>query len=76
MYPFDLCAQLHEFFFYALVAAIDVINAVDQGFALRDQTRQHQPGRSPQIGGHDRRPDQRLATCHHHRATFHAHPRA
>ena len=37
-----------------LVAAVEVVDAVDQGLALGHQARQHQAGGGAQVGGHDR----------------------
>ncbi len=47
--------QRAQLFLDALVAAIDVIDAVDQGLPIGRQPGKHQPGRCPQIGRHDRR---------------------
>ena len=48
----NLCADAAKFFFDALIAAIDVIHAVDDCFALGDQSCQHQRRRGAQIGCH------------------------
>src|SRR6185436_18599734 len=42
MCPLDSSAQLTQFFFYALVAAIQMVNAVHEGFSVCDQASQHQ----------------------------------
>src|SRR5216683_966258 len=36
------CAHGGEFFLDALVAAVDVIHAIDEGFTLRDERGQHE----------------------------------
>ena len=52
---FDVRAHGGELFDDAFVAAIDVIDAVDHGFAGSDERGQHQAGAGTQIGGlHDR----------------------
>src|SRR5216683_7464048 len=40
-----------EFFLDALVAAVDVIHAIDDGLSLRDERGQHQRGAGPQVRG-------------------------
>src|SRR5690606_896149 len=51
----NLGTQQLELLFDALVAAVDVVDAVDQRIAVGNQRRQHQAGRGAQVGGHDRR---------------------
>src|ERR1700720_1004132 len=40
-----------ELFDDALVAAINVVNALDEGFTFGHQRGEHQPGAGPQVGG-------------------------
>ncbi len=47
MHPPNPRAELRQLFLDAFVAAVDVINTLDRGFALRDQA-----GGGAQIGGH------------------------
>ena len=51
----DLGAQRTEFFLDVLVAAIEMVDAVDDGVALGDQARQDQRSRGAQVGRHHRR---------------------
>ena len=48
-------AQRGQLLFDIVVAAIDMVDAVDQRVALGDQASEHQAGRGAQIGGHHRR---------------------
>lgn len=41
-----------------------MVDTLYMGFALRGQPRQNQRSRSPQVGGHDRRPPQLTAAAH------------
>ncbi len=50
---FNLRAAPRQFFFQSLEAAIQMINAVDHGFALGRQTGDHQRNRRAQVGCHD-----------------------
>jgi hypothetical protein len=43
-YAANIGAKLGQFFFDMVVAPVDVINPVDQGFAIRDQSGQNQTG--------------------------------
>src|SRR5690606_37132165 len=52
-YAADFRAERLQFFFDALVTTVDVVDAIDQGVAFGDQRRDHQAGRSPQVGRHD-----------------------
>ncbi len=40
--PFDLCAHAAKFFFNALIATVNVVNAVENGFAFGNQGSNHQ----------------------------------
>ena len=54
-----------QFFFDALVAAVDVVDAIDDGFALGDQGGQYQRCGSAQIAGlHRRAAERRFAPDH------------
>ena len=59
-----------QFFFDILVAAVDVIHAVDDRLAFRHQRRQHQRSRSPQIGSQHRRRAQWRWAAHHRAPSF------
>ena len=50
----DLSTHSSKFFFDALVAAINVIDAVDDGFAGSDETGKNQASGGTQVGGLDR----------------------
>src|SRR5690625_1436435 len=52
-------AQLLQLLFDALVATIDMIDAIDDGGALRRQPGNHQARRGAQVRRHHRRPAQR-----------------
>ena len=51
----DVRAELAQLFLDVLVAAIDVVDALDVGRALRHETREHEARRGAQVGRHDRR---------------------
>jgi hypothetical protein len=53
--PFDLGAHAGELFFQPLEAAIEMIDAVDDGFAFGGEPRQHEADARAQIGRHHRR---------------------
>ena len=53
MHALDARTQLGELFLDALVAAVEVVDALDGGLPRRNQTGQHQTGRGTQVGGHD-----------------------
>src|SRR5574344_2703684 len=48
---FDVGAQSAQLVFHAVVAAVQVVNALDGGFTVRHQTGDHQTGRGAQIRG-------------------------
>src|SRR5450830_2178966 len=50
----DLGTEHLQLLFDALITTVDVVDAVDQRVAFSGQGRNHQAGRSPQVGGHDR----------------------
>ena len=62
-YSLDRRPDALEFFLDALVAAIDVVDPVDERFALRRQASQDQPGRGTQVGRHDGRRRQPIDPC-------------
>src|SRR6267142_1981104 len=47
----DVGAYALQLFYYAFVAAIDVVNAVDDGFAVGDQGGEDQAGAGSEVGG-------------------------
>ena len=49
----DLGAYAAEFFFEALVAAVEVVDAVEDGFAVGDQGSEDEGGGGAQVGAHD-----------------------
>src|SRR5581483_1824474 len=49
----NLSAHAPQFFLNVLVAAVDVVNAVDDGFAIRYQGGDYQGSRRAQVGGKD-----------------------
>src|SRR5947208_5126101 len=52
MNALDACAQLRELLLDAFVTAIEVIDPIDPGLALGDETRDHEARRGPQVGRH------------------------
>src|SRR5207244_3544124 len=56
--PLDARATSSKFVLDLLVAAIEVINAVDYRLALCDETRHHERYRGAQVRRHHRRPHQ------------------
>src|SRR5438270_13359426 len=53
-YALDPGPEGAELFFQRLVAAVKMVNAVDQRFALRDEAGDDEAGGGAQIGRHDR----------------------
>ena len=51
----DICAEGAEFFDDTFVAAVDVIDALDCGFAAGDQCGEHQTGAGAKVGSLDSR---------------------
>src|ERR1019366_9518752 len=49
----DFGAHSFQFFFDVLVAAVQVIDAVDDGLAVRDQGGEHERGGGAQVRGED-----------------------
>src|SRR5258708_18685050 len=66
----DARAERAELGLERLVAAVEVIDAIDHRLAVGHQPRDHQPGRSTQIGGHDGCPLQALDAAHHRRTSL------
>jgi len=62
-------AQALQFFHHVLIAPLEMINSGNLGGAAGGQTGDHQGGRSPQIGGHDRCAAQFIATNSTHHGT-------
>src|SRR5512143_3021563 len=58
----DTCTQLRQLLLDALVAAIDMVDAIHQGIALRHQRGDDETRRGAQVGGHHRRTAQLLDT--------------
>ncbi len=50
---FDLRAQAAQLDLHGVIAAVEVIDAVDHGFAFSRQRRHHQAGRGAKVGRHD-----------------------
>src|SRR4051812_49033901 len=48
----DARAERRELALEPLVAAVEVVDAVDDGLAFGHQAGDHQPGRGAQVGGH------------------------
>jgi len=44
-YPADICTELRQLLFYALITPVNVVYPVDPCFPVRHQSRQHQTGR-------------------------------
>src|SRR5262249_55255586 len=55
-YTLDPGAERAQLRFERLVAAVEVVDALDDGLSLRHQAGDHQAGRGAQVGRHDRRP--------------------
>src|SRR5260370_2207198 len=49
----DLRANATNFFFSTLIAAINVVDAIENGFAIGDKSGNHQRSGGPQIGALD-----------------------
>src|SRR6202040_1289183 len=73
---FDLGADGLEFFFDFFVAAIDMVDPVDNGFAVGDQGGEDQRGASAQVGGEDGGGAERSFTDYHGAAAFDFYVRA
>ena len=54
-----------QFDFHAVVATVEVVDAVDQRLAIGHEAGDHQTGRGTQVGGHDCRALQCRHTTHH-----------
>ena len=52
-YPFDFRADLTEFFLDVFVAAVEVVDAFDDGFAACNQACHDEAGGGAQVGRHD-----------------------
>src|SRR3546814_1914488 len=68
----DLRTERGELALDVLVAAVHVIDAVDEGLAVGGERRDHQRRRCTQIGRHDRRRLQALAAGDHRGIAFDA----
>src|SRR5260370_1138483 len=53
--PLDRRAAASELFLQPLETTVEVVDAIDDGFALGGQRRDHQRHRGPQVRCHDRR---------------------
>src|SRR5690348_662007 len=49
----DLCAYAAEFFFEVLVAAVEVVDAVEDGLAVGYESREDQRRGGAEVGAHD-----------------------
>src|SRR5688572_24159277 len=63
--PFYPGAKDAELLLDRLVAAVEVVDALDHRLALGHQPGDHQARGGPQVGGHDARPLQALHPAHH-----------
>src|SRR5262245_47532369 len=55
LHALDCGTKRGEPLLHFLVAAIEMVNAIDRGLALGDQPCNHEAGRSAQVGSHDGR---------------------
>src|SRR5258708_18413742 len=60
----DFGAYAFQFFFYVLVSAVQVIDAVDDGLAVGDQRREHERGGSADAPGQASIRAQRVCASH------------
>ena len=51
-YAFDFCTYAAEFFLDVFIAAVEVVDAFDDGFAICDQTGHDEAGGGAQVGCH------------------------
>src|SRR5207248_5051713 len=75
-YAADFGAHLSQSFFNAFVAAVNVIDAVDQRFALRSQAGQDERSAGPKVGGLYLGSAQAGLAPHHGAAAIHGDIRA
>src|SRR5688572_17983383 len=64
-YPLDPRAQLAEPNLEPLVAAVEVVDPIDDRLAPGDEAGDDQARGGAQVGGHDVRPGERLHAMHH-----------
>jgi hypothetical protein len=57
--PFDVRADAAQLGFHLVVAAVQVVDAIDHGLAVGHQAGDDQAGGGAQVGGHDGRAGQR-----------------
>src|SRR5689334_21177306 len=67
---FDPCAAGGELFFELLVAAIEMVNAIDDGLALSREPRQHERDGCAEIGRHYRGAGEARHAAHHRRCAM------
>src|SRR5690606_38099409 len=69
------CAQRLQFFLDTLVTAINMVNAINQGFVFCHQSCNYQTGRRTQVSGHNRRSLELRHPGHNHGIALHLHAR-
>src|SRR5207302_11397824 len=69
MNALDARAQLRELLLDAFIAAIEVVDPIDPGLTLGNQTRDHEARRGTQVGRHDGRALQLRNAAHDSRVS-------
>src|SRR5579883_3677899 len=69
--PFDLGAARRQLLLEMLIAAIEVIDPVDDRLALGGEPGEHERHRGAEVGGHDRRAGEMPDAAHHRRGAMH-----